>query len=366
MGNVIMKNNVINENAVIVIPALNPDCYLVEYIEKLIENGARDIIVVNDGSSDEYKEVFEKIEKIGQCMLVNHEINLGKGRALKNAMSLYKEKLQGRGYAGIITVDADGQHTVEDVAKVSKKMNECPESLILGERDFDKDVPLRSKFGNVCTSFIFKLLYKIKLHDTQTGLRGIPNKYLEIFSKLEGDRYEYEMNMLMACSRNKISIESVSIQTIYNDNNQSSHFRPLVDSFKIYKLIFGTFFKYTFVSLSSFVIDILLFRFLIFLFYDRFTNIYILLSTIIARICSSLFNFIMNKKVVFKSDEKTIVTITKYYILCVVQMLASAILVSTIYKIVPFSETVVKMVVDTLLFLVSYRIQNNLIFKKNR
>lgn len=117
-----------------------------------------------------------------------------------------------------------------------------PKALSLGERDFDQEkVPFRSKFGNSCTRNLFKILYHIGLKDTQTGLRGIPNRLIPDFRKLAGDRYEYEMNMLIACSQQRIPIKSITIDTIYVDNNSSSHFHPILDSFKIYKLLLGQF-----------------------------------------------------------------------------------------------------------------------------
>ncbi len=349
------------QNSAVIIPALEPEENLVEYIQKLIDSGIRKIIVVDDGSGENYKYIFERISDIPECDLITHDINKGKGRALKNAMALYISNGYDQIYNGIITADSDGQHSVEDVLKVSDKLSTIKDALVLGEREFDKDVPFKSKFGNSLTRHIFRLLYGIKLHDTQTGLRGIPNSLLETFSLVSGEQYEYEMNMLIECSRKQISIESVTIQTIYLEENASTHFNPIKDSIKIYKVLLGNFIKYTLSSLSASLIDIAIFKILVIILKQRLV-MYILVATVIARICSSLYNFFMNKAVVFKSDKSILITAIKYYVLCIGQMLVSAGLVTLCYSLCPIGETVEKIIIDTLLFFVSYRIQRKFIF----
>lgn len=349
--------------SVIVIPVLNPDNNLITYIEELIRNGVQKIIVVDDGSDETYKDIFSLIEKIPQCILYTHDVNMGKGKALKDALKVYQNERLYEKFDGIITVDADGQHSVVDVLKISEAMNTTDDQLILGERKFDKDVPLRSRFGNSCTRVIFRLLYGMKVEDTQTGLRGIPNKLILQFDDLEGERYEYEMNMLIICSIKKIKIKSINIQTIYLDDNSSSHFNAVKDSFRIYRLLFKNFFKFVVSSLSSSLIDIILFQMLV-IFLKEKSSRYILLSTIGARVFSSIYNFTLNKKIVFNSNNKLGHTIIKYYLLCLIQMLISAGFVTGIYIIVPINETIIKIVVDTILFFISYRIQKSWIFSK--
>ncbi len=349
-------------NSVIVIPALNPGKELKDYVAELIRQGVTRILVVDDGSDPAHKPLFQELTQFEECTLYTHPQNLGKGRALKNAMILYQEMNLAQSYQGIITVDADGQHAVPDVLRISERMNQVTDQLVLGERAFDKETPLRSRFGNSCTRTLFRLLYGRKIHDTQTGLRGIPNALLPVFAQLEGDRYEYEMQMLITCSLKRIGITSVSIETIYMDNNASSHFHPIKDSFRIYRLLFGSFFRFIFSSLSSFLIDISLFQILVLLTHSLWKD-YILISTAGARICSSLYNFLVNKKLVFHSQGGLASTLVKYYLLCLIQLLLSAWGVTWIHSILPINEALIKVVVDTILFLFSYRIQRNHIFR---
>lgn len=357
----------ISENVAIIIPALDPEEELIFYINDLIISGAKHIIVVNDGSSIQKQYIFEKISQNSECTLINHEKNMGKGKALKNALEYYSSNHLKKypNLLGVITADSDGQHTVADVTKIAHVLVNTSaknHSLVLGEREFDNNVPLRSKFGNICTRILFQLLYGIKLTDTQTGLRGIPNSLINQFKDLNGDRYEYEMNMLIKCSTNKIPIESVIIQTVYLNNNQSSHFNPLKDSFKIYKLLLTNFFKYMWVSITSFVIDFSLFEISILGLKNFSPTNYILIATILSRICSSLFNYSMNRKIVFKNNSHIKKTIFKYYLLAILQMLVSGITVSCFYHLIPFSEIVWKAIIDSILFFFSYHIQQNFIF----
>ena len=287
---------------------------------------------------------------------------MGKGKALKDAMSYYLYRYYTSN--GIITVDSDGQHIVPDVDKVAEAMSANPDSLILGARDFNSDnVPSKSRFGNKCTIVALKLFIGGNISDTQTGLRGIPNKLIERYSTLRGDRFEYETVMLIDAIHEHEDIKEVPIRTVYINNNSETHFNPIKDSVRIYRVILGTFFRYTLSSLSSFLVDYGIFCGLIYVLAkgSATSNRSIWTATIAARICSSMFNYMINKKVVFKSKRGPS-TLAMYYCLCVLQMAASAALVSLL-NATGFVPQVGKIIVDTVLFIISFRIQKLVIFK---
>lgn len=341
----------------IIIPSLNPDDKLVELVENLTNSGYKDIIVVNDGSSNEYDKYFESIKE--KVVLLTHSINLGKGRALKTAFNEYLNCHKSK-TGGVITVDSDGQHKIEDIKKVNKKLLKSKNSLILGARNFNNEnVPFRSKFGNKLTRIIFSFLTGIKVTDTQTGLRGIPPKYIETLMNVQGERFEYEMNMIMFAKNNDINIEEETIETVYIQENKSSHFNPLTDSFKIYLI----FFKYILSSLISFIVDIGLYKIFFNLLIKSLTNYVIIIATIGARIISSFVNYKINKNTVFKSSSKN--SIIKYYALCIIQMIISAILVSYVYNLIgKQGEVLIKIIVDIILFFMNFKIQKEWVFKK--
>lgn len=351
----------------ILIPALNPSEDLIEYVKCLQSRGFHHILVVNDGSRAECKVIFDEINSIDGCSVLNHAVNLGKGRAMKNGFNYFLNRTDVSEYTGIITVDSDGQHSVEDVEKVAISLEENPDSLIMGCRDFSLDfVPKKSSFGNKMTCRIFHLLYGVNLRDTQTGLRGFPTGIIPKFIQLYGERFELETNMLIEAALKKIPIKEVEIRTIYIDNNSETHFRPIQDSWAIYSLIFKSFLLYMCSSLASFVIDIGLFQLFITIFkWVGITNGYIMGATVTARVFSSLFNYAVNKSVVFK-DSSGKASLVKYYILCVFQMLISAGLVTAVYYVFHAPEALIKVVVDTLLFCISYQIQQKWVFAQKK
>ena len=240
---------------IILIPALNPPKDLLSsYIDELKEKGFRRILLVNDGSRAEYDEYFKKFKKDGVDVF-SHYKNFGKGRALKNAFNYILNTYDDFSY--VITADSDGQHRAEDVFKIAKIAQEKEVAMYLGSRDFNKDnVPFKSSFGNKTTSLVYKLMFYDKINDTQTGLRAIPKSYLADFLDLHGERFEYEINMLINSSQTKKKMIEIPIETVYFDNNSETHFHPIRDSFKIYRVMLGTFFKFILASLSSFVVDI--------------------------------------------------------------------------------------------------------------
>ncbi len=268
----------------IIIPALNPDSKLLNLISELKANGFRDIIIINDGSRADTEPIFHEAQKEGVTVL-RHAVNQGKGRALKTAFNYFLQNHAD--CAGVVTVDADGQHRIKDILSCAGALLENPDRLIIGCRDFsDKNVPFRSRFGNICTRKMMRILCGITLSDTQTGLRGISIDDMPLLLSIPGERFEYETQMLLTAKDRGIEFVEVPIETVYIKNNESSHFNPLTDSFKIYKL----FLKYCISSLSCFAIDILLFSIFAAAIKTLAPRHYILVSTIIARVISSIAN----------------------------------------------------------------------------
>ena len=219
-----------------VIPSLNPDANLIKLVSELINNNFNRIIIVNDGTKD--KTIFNKIQEKDEVVLLTHDVNKGKGAALKTAFTYYKDKLIKK-YKGVICLDSDGQHLVSDAINVGNIMVK-ENKFTLGTRLFNtKETPLRNKTGNRITSRVFKKFYGVYIKDTQTGLRAIPNRLIDLHLNTSGDRFEYEMNTLIDLVKNGEKINEVDIKTVYLPNsNKKSNFKVVEDSWKIYKLMF--------------------------------------------------------------------------------------------------------------------------------
>lgn len=366
-----MKDKKMDKKIPVIIPAYEPDERLIELINELIGKKINNIIVVNDGSNETYNEIFAKVEKLlegSDSVLLVHERNQGKGRALKTAFKYVLENIPDA--YGVITADSDGQHTPDSILKVAEAMNEQTEGLILGVRDFSDSatIPWKSRFGNRLTIKVFKMATGKKIDDTQTGLRGIPKKLILELLEIPGDRFEYETRMLIICAK-KYNVNQVLIETIYDSKEEhQTHFRPVVDSFKIYSIFFEVFFKYLVSSLSSFLIDIILFAIICAVLRGNGGYTYTIIATVIARVLSAIYNYCMNYGFVFKSSEGRVKSMLKYGTLVVVQMMLSAALVTGINYLVInnlhsfVNESFIKMVVDSVLFFVSYNVQKRFVF----
>ena len=357
----------------VVLPSLDPDEKLHRVIDGLLEYGFTDIILVNDGSKEENLHYFyDEANAHPQIHLLHHEVNRGKGAALKTAFTWFLEnRPEG---LGVVTVDGDDQHHPEDTRACVEHMLQTGH-LTLGCRDFTLDhVPARSRFGNHTTSLVFKIFCGMTISDTQTGLRAIPRDDLVILNGVYGDRFEYETNMLLALKEHGIPFDEVKIRTVYIEENKSSHFRAIRDSWRIYKLILAHFFRYTVSSIVSFVVDAGLVYVLTRVLAALLTAVPALnfLPTAIARVVSSLLNFFMNKKLVFRADTDTGRSMLRYYALAIPQLLAQTLIemgIFSLFAIPPeqaFLRTAIHILVMTVLFIVSFTVQQRWVFAPDK
>ena len=343
----------------VLIPVFEPNEKLIELIQSLITLNFPLIVVVNDGSDKKYSEIFRYIEGLPKCKVIHHEINLGKGAALKTGM---KQILNTNSHLlGCVTVDGDGQHLSEDVEKVTLVFEKNRNSIVLGCRDFsDKKVPSKSKMGNLITRTIFMILTNKVLSDTQTGLRAIPIEVMQEFQDLPGSHYEYEMNYLFHAAKRNLPIKEQAIRTVYLNQNKSSHFKPFLDSVRIYKEVL----KFSLSSLSCSVVDIGLFA----LFYRILSSNNVVWSllgaTIIAMIASSSLNFLINKKIVFRINGSTLTQTIKYFSLCIFQILSSWLILKGLTSVFNQNVVLLKIMIDIFLFFVSFTVQRMFIFKR--
>ncbi len=353
----------------IVIPALNPNERMVDLVRDLKKAEFQNIILVDDGSEIENRKYFKICKEEFDCRIIRHVVNFGKGMAIKSA---FNHILDNRpDITGTVTVDCDGQHLVEDITTCAKLTWEHPDHLILGSRQFDdRSIPLRSRFGNKFTRYFIRLLCGINVSDTQTGLRGMSRELIqEYFARTKGERFEYEMNMLICAREHQIPIQEFPIQTVYLENNESSHFNPFIDSIRIYKV----FLKFMLSSFSSFIIDIALFYILGLVLRpiigDKLqildVSVLTILRTVLSRLTSSLYNFTLNKRQVFQNKSKDWTIILRYYLLCICQLALSALLVDKALTFIA-SRTIRKCIIDTILFTVSFQIQREWVFREKK
>ena len=358
-------------NISVVLPSLDPDDKLITVVNGLLEYGFTDIILVNDGSKQENLHYFETAARHPQVHLLHHPENRGKGAALKTAFRWFLENRPDA--SGVITVDGDNQHHPEDTRACALRMLESG-NIVLGARSFDQaDVPSRSRFGNKVTCGIFKFFVGMKLSDTQTGLRAIPRAALAQIADIQGDRFEYETNMLLFIKAQSLSYEEIKIRTVYIEENKSSHFRAVRDSWRIYKLILAHFFKYTASSLFTSFIDEALHALLTFALCNVLLGWKLSAVSILgARLVSSLLNFLINHKLVFHSTQRLRTALFKYYAIALPVAILQFGVTEGIYQLLNIGEELVfvraayHMLVMIALYFVSFLLQQRWVFARNK
>ncbi len=355
------------------IPSYQPGKQLVPYVEQLLDAGVSRIVIVDDGSGSDYDAVFAPLDSLRRVSVLRYPINRGKGYALRYGMRYIHENKDCR---FVITADSDGQHTVADILRMAETLPQDATDLLLGTRDFTStDVPFKSRMGNRITSKVFQGLYGQKITDTQTGLRGFSAALIPQMLQIKGDRYEYEMNQLIYCSIERIPLRSLQIETVYENNNECSHFRAFADSWRIYRIILARAFRFMLSSMLCFLVDygiyllvnsllktyVPAFNQYLSIFFIRFVE-RIAVAAAVARVISATVNYMINRRMVFFSRMAFAKSFGRYAVTVALVIALSSGIVSSLHIGLGWSDTITKIPVDLLLFFVSYYLQRRWVF----
>jgi len=339
----------------VLIPAYEPSNKLIDLIYELQAKTDYKILIVDDGSGEKYKDIFNKASESGCCIL-SHEQNKGKGAALKTGFSYILENCPGE---NVVCADSDGQHRADDIIKVADKIGgsktetEHENKIVLGIRQFDGNVPFKSKVGNRITSLLLKVVSGISLHDTQTGLRGYPFSMLEWLISQKGNRFEYELNLLIEAQNSGILITQIPILTIYENQNKGTHFHPLLDSVRVLLPIL----KFCASSLTSAILDFILW----YIFQNLTGSLF--LGVVLARIISSTYNFTINRLIVFKSGNISAKqSAPKYFSVVIVMMFLNYCVLAFLTNILGIHGIISKLLTEISLFTASYTFQRFFVF----
>ena len=342
------------KDRIALIPSYEPDDALLKVVDELLANSFK-VVVVNDGSKITFDEVFNKLPI--DVNYLHYETNMGKGFALKHGLQFIRSNFHEDSI--VVTLDSDGQHKVKDAIRVCDLCEEKG-GLVLGSRHFDKGTPFKSRFGNWMARTSFLLSTKHKIYDTQTGLRAFEYPLIEKMQLVRGNRYEYEMNVLLDMIVQNIPIREVKIDTIYVDNNAGTHYNPFKDTMRIFKELI----KFSASSLIGFGVDYALFA-LLTLFNVPFEH-WILMCTIIARVISASVNFTINYHLVFKKRETLWMALIKYAGLALFILGCNLLLMWLLYEKAGMNEYLAKIIVEITLFITSWLVQRLFVFRKRR
>lgn len=340
------------------IPSYEPEEQLSQVIKDALEQDFW-IVVVDDGSQKECRKRFEQLEQsgYGRVQVLHHMKNRGKGAAIKTGLSFLKSKSLKD--AVIVTIDGDGQHRIRDAVRVCDEAEKHPGTLVLGSRGFQAGVPLRSRIGNFVTRHLFRLFTGLNISDTQTGLRAFTGELLDFMLEGKGERYEYEMQVLLGCRRMGIPVAEIPIETIYLDANSQSHFQMLRDSFLIYRELMG----FMVVSFISFFVDYSSYCLFLFLLSGVWGEMSVAASNVMARLVSGSLNYCLNRRFVFNSRGSLPKTAGLYILLAAGILFLNTTILNLLVIRFETNRYLAKAAAEVMLFLLSWSVQKLLIFR---
>lgn len=339
-----------------VIPAYNPDDKLFEVINNIQNVSNNKIFIIDDGSDQEKQYIFDKLQTKEYCKniyFLRHAINLGKGAALKTIFNHILVNFPN--IDGVVTLDSDGQHSILDCIKVLEELKKNDNALVLGYREFSRDIPLKSYIGNNISKFIYRIILGRSLKDTQTGLRGLSKSFMKRCLSIKSNRFEFETEQLAIATnpKSEINIIEIPIKTIYIENNRASSFRPLVDSFKIYFILF----RYGFSSVITGLVDFIVFTIALYFGSNIFS------ANMISRTFALGVQFVLLDKFVFQT-KTTLINFTLFccYVYAMGAISAWA-QISTIESL-EITTSSAKIIIETILFFVNFAFLRLYIFTK--
>ena len=337
-----------------VIPTYNPDRQLLEVVKNIQKKSDNLIFIIDDGSDIKSKAIFDALQetkKSQNIIFLKHAINLGKGAALKSVFNHILTTFPN--IEGIVTLDSDGQHSITDCLRVLEELEKNNEAFVLGHRTFNKDIPLKSYVGNHISKFIYKVLLGKNFKDTQTGLRGVSKSFMKQSLGIKSNRFEFETEQLAIAVQNNIDIIEIPIKTIYIEDNKASSFRPLVDSFKIYFVLF----RYGLASIITAIVD-----FIVFMIAISF-GANVLLANIIARTASIGVQFTLLDKFVFHTKSKVLSFVLFALYVYVMGILSALVQISAVEHL-HISVIAAKIIVEGILFFVNFAFLRLYIFTR--
>lgn len=357
------------------IPAYEPGQEMLDVILDMKTRGFT-VVVVDDGSGPDYEDIFRSAAE--EATILSHDTNKGKGAALRTGLRYISEyRIRGDLTSVVVTVDADGQHLAADAMKIARIAAGSPGWLVLGSRALKDDVPARSKFGNTVTRHVYRLATGVSVHDTQTGLRAFTSDLIPDLLSTSGDRYEYEINVLMDFARRGVPIREETIETIYMDNNRNSHFCTIRDSARIYKEIL----KFSASSFIGFMVDYGMYALLLAIMglvaSGKFTVLQsltggnaqavaaaygLVIANVGARIVSSITNYTINRKFVFKSSKSVGKSALQYFTLAAFILAGNTVVLSTLVGRLGIGRMIAKIITEIIFFTISWLVQRYLIF----
>lgn len=347
----------------VVIPAYKPNQSLIRFVRNLNDRNVRDIVIVDDGSGVMFRNIFAQLYNELGCTIIEHAVNLGRGRALKSAFNALLSR-RNPDMIGCVITDCYGSYSTEDITRIMAGLEKDSDKLIIGARIMDEALMSKSsRVGNKVQRWSYHTLLGINVTDCQSVLRAIPASYMQKLMNVSGEGYVFDTNMIIETKKNEIEVIEIPVKTRYSQRRTHQEMRTFKDNFPIYL----TFAKYIFTSVAASIVDLILFTILCKILVNikslNIASLYVALSTALARLVSATINYRLNYKLVFKTNTAQGKTFAKWVVLCIIQMALSATAVSMLHSCIGGEEVLYKIPVDIALFFFSYYFSREFVYK---
>lgn len=347
----------------VIIPAYRPNQSLIRFVRNLNDRNVRDIVIVDDGSGETFRNIFAQLYNEYGCTIIEHAVNLGRGRALKSGFNALLSR-RDPNMIGCVITDCYGSYSTEDVTRIIDGLEKNSNKLIIGARILDESLMSKSsRVGNKVQRKSYHSLLGINVTDCQSVLRAIPVDYMQKLMNTSGEGYVFDTNMIIDTKKYNVGVMEIPVKTRYSQRRTHQEMRTFKDNFPIYL----TFAKYIFTSVAASIVDIILFTILCKILVNikaiNVASMYVAISTALARLVSATINYRLNYKLVFQTNSAQGKTFAKWVILCVIQMAMSATAVSMLHSFIGGEEVLYKIPVDFALFFFSYYFSREFVYK---
>jgi glycosyltransferase involved in cell wall biosynthesis len=226
-------NNEYNSDVFVVVPCFNEEDSVGFIVEELSSRNYK-VVLVDDGSTDNSYEIVKKskLKYPNNIFILHHVINRGLGNALKTGLTFSFNK----NAEYVVTFDADGQHDIEDVKSVITPLKNGKAQVVIGSRVF-KNMPMTKRFANNVMNFITHLFYRVKVKDSQSGLRAFKSATIPKL-RIMSSGYAVSSEFIREIHKNHLIFEEVSIKTIYTHETQNKGTNVFTGIKILFKMIF--------------------------------------------------------------------------------------------------------------------------------
>ncbi len=346
----------------IVIPAVNPEKDFIKYVRSLLSADIGDVVIVNDGSNENKTNIFTQLDKLPNCTVLDHPINLGKSTSIKTAIAYIKDHRDDTD--AIVTVDADGKHHINDVQRMSQAIMENPSSLIIGVRSTDKETNNKNNFRHGFSSVCTKILYGIDLDDTRSGLRAFSRSKFDNMLAIEGNRYEYELSSIISSQKTGLNIKVVHIQPQVTKTDNKVNLPIDRKAVKIYHEMIKDATQFIAITALKTIADLSLF----FLIYDFIFGVMgvipaLMVAALISRIFASFCGQVISKRIFIGTMLEENENRFSRSVIWLGKLTLSSIAVAVLQAIIPWSIVLIKAIVDITIAIIGYQVLLHTSFK---